>query len=73
MEKMTWKDIEARLEKRQYKQLIKIRQSYRRADYDDEEEDAMMYMYSFIALLATYLKIGGSVAASMATSLLWTN
>ena len=64
MEKTTWKEIEAKLEARQYRQLINI---------DDEEDDAIMYMYSFIALLATYLKIDGSVAASMATSLLWTN
>ena len=73
MEKTTWKEIEAKLEARQYRQLINIRQSYRSADYDDEEDDAIMYMYSFVALLATYLKIDGSVAASMATSLLWTN
>ena len=31
MEKTTWKEIEAKLEARQYRQLINIRQSYRSA------------------------------------------
>lgn len=68
---MTWKTLKDSLTKEQYKNLMGLRQSYRMADYDDNEEDAMVSLFGFVALLQAYLNVDADSAMKMAESLMW--